>query len=575
MHSTLASSWHRCIVLSLLATTMFASVSFAASDPTHTHTSSVASARGGDPTDPTSGPVEHARKAKHEPRPSTTSHVTFKAVKLIPVAIVAQDQTSSDSIATIIQRDLSQNDRIRAVPVISSMGSNAMSYASLRAASAALALRITPGLGSVNVELYDVNTQAVRQSATFPIPVPSAYRDAGQLRDSLARVLAQSAATTRSALARNAFLRDSVYATLYTPRPKFRNRDSEARWIGDSVTRAGQFAALTRAATAFMENTRRDTAAYNAALPMVLAHDTYVRDSLAREVRWAIHGVSDEVNRWITGTRGVSQTRITYVLDGAVHVVDFDGANDHAVTHGGDAMSPAWHPSGHFIVFSDMNDAGTQIGQIDLATGTTHFFNATPRGMNITPVYTHDGKSIVYANNSTGMNADLIMMSATDSTAPLRKIAAFGFDNSAPCLSPDGMRIAFISPRPKTPQIYSVGIDGRGEELETPFTPGVRSYRTSPDWSPDGHTIAYEQQNGDFQVWTVDLANKHMRKLTDVGENEDPTWAPDARHIAVTSTRGGNKTLWILDTESGQYRQLTFAPGARLAAWSPVLVSGI
>jgi TolB protein len=114
-------------------------------------------------------------------------------------------------------------------------------------------------------------------------------------------------------------------------------------------------------------------------------------------------------------------------------------------------------------------------------------------------------------------------------------------------------------------------VDGSDIKQLTPSVAGVRSYRTSPDWSPDGRTIAFEQQNGDFQVWTIGLDDRKMRKLTSIGENEDPSWAPDAQHIVLTSTRHGSKNLWVLDSRTGRMRQLTFNDGARLAAWSPLL----
>ena len=69
----------------------------------------------------------------------------------------------------------------------------------------------------------------------------------------------------------------------------------------------------------------------------------------------------------------------------------------------------------------------------------------------------------------------------------------------------------------------------------------------------------------------IDVRNRVPRQLTTDGENEDPSWAPDARHIVMTSTRGGDKQLWVLDTESGRFRQLTHSAGARLASWSPLL----
>ena len=150
-----------------------------------------------------------------------------------------------------------------------------------------------------------------------------------------------------------------------------------------------------------------------------------------------------------------------------------------------------------------------------------------------------------------------------------RPIVGGGADNSGPTFDLSGNRFAFSSARGRTPQIYSVNTDGTGERLETLIPPKGRSYRTSPDWSPDGRAIAFEQQNGNFQVWMVTLADHVMHRLTSVGENEDPSWAPDARHLVFSSTQHGIKTLWILDVPRRRFRQLATVDDARLAAWSP------
>ena len=47
--------------------------------------------------------------------------------------------------------------------------------------------------------------------------------------------------------------------------------------------------------------------------------------------------------------------------------------------------------------------------------------------------------------------------------------------------------------------------------------------------------------------------------LTSEGRNEDPSWAPDGRHVVFTSTRSGARQLWVVDVESGRMRQLTRA----------------
>ena len=160
-----------------------------------------------------------------------------------------------------------------------------------------------------------------------------------------------------------------------------------------------------------------------------------------------------------------------------------------------------------------------------------------------------------------------------DSSGSRKLTVGKGTDNTSPAYSPDGRQIAFVSGKSGNPQVYIMDADGSNIQLLTPYTAGKRSYRSSPDWSPDGNAVAYEQQNGVFQVWMIDLRDRIPKQLTSEGENEDPSWAPDGRHIVFTSSRSGDKQLWVLDTETGRARQLTHSRGARLSAWSPILAN--
>ena len=70
---------------------------------------------------------------------------------------------------------------------------------------------------------------------------------------------------------------------------------------------------------------------------------------------------------------------------------------------------------------------------------------------------------------------------------------------------------------------------------------------------------------------TVNMRDNMASRLTDAGENQSPSWAPDGRHIVFTSNRSGSDQLWVLDTRSGVTRQLTNQSGAKYGAWSPRL----
>jgi TolB protein len=312
-------------------------------------------------------------------------------------------------------------------------------------------------------------------------------------------------------------------------------------------------------------------AAYDVARGQLLQSEHFLFDRRDRDWRFVLHGVSDQIEDWVFGKRGISQTRIAYVANGELRIVDSDGAATRSITTGRGALSPAWSPSGKSVVFTVLGNTGTQVQELDVRTGFTRRISQIRAGLNITPVYQPGGNGILYSQGG-GYGTDLVL-AGLDSSKPKKLTIGKGTDNTSPSYSPDGTQIAFISGKSGTPQVYIMDADGSNVQLLTPYKPGVRSYRASPDWSPDGRAIAYEQQNGLFQIWMIDLRDRVPKQLTSDGENEDPSWAPDGRHIVFSSTRSGEKQLWIMDTESGRARQLTHSKGARLAAWSPVLAN--
>ena len=287
--------------------------------------------------------------------------------------------------------------------------------------------------------------------------------------------------------------------------------------------------------------------------------------------RMDIHGISDEIERWITGVRGVARTRILYVRGGRVYVVDSDGHGEHAVTTSGSAMAPTWHPDGHHVAYSQLGTRGWNVEVLDLFGGGARPVTATSGGLNTTPTFSPDGQWLVYAHGAEN-GTDLYAVQAFTGGAARRITLGRGTDNVSPTFSPDGRRLAFTSGRSGHPEVYTADFDGSNMELLTPFNFGDQNYRSNPDWSPDGRSIVFQSQlDGLFQIMTINLRDRSIKQLTSEGANEDPSWAPDGRHVVFTSTRTGVKQLFVLDTESGRARQLTHSSGSRLSAWSRYL----
>lgn len=291
----------------------------------------------------------------------------------------------------------------------------------------------------------------------------------------------------------------------------------------------------------------------------------------SRQWRAALHAVSDAVEEWITGVRGISATRVAFVRASRIYVVDSDGAVESIASQITPALSPAWNPNGEQLAYSELANTGSRIGVIDLATGSNRTLVARG-GLNITPAFSPDGQSIIFSSGADD-GTDLWTVPPTGGGVH-RVTVGRGTDNVSPSYSPDGRRVAFTSGRSGHPEVYIMDADGTGAELLTPFAFGDQYYRSNPDWSPDGRNVAFQSQiAGQFQIMTISLRDRGVKQHTSESTNEDPSWAPDGRHIVFTSSRTGVKQLWVLDTESGRVRQLTRSGGTRLAAWSPRLVT--
>lgn len=300
------------------------------------------------------------------------------------------------------------------------------------------------------------------------------------------------------------------------------------------------------------------------------------------EGRLAIHRVSDEIVNWISGATGVAATRILFKLDEAgtrkdngIWRIDSDGENMVRITRaGGLVMSPVWHPDGVRIAFTEIRDyVGALIIQ-SLATGTRVTVPTTLSGTNNGASFSPDGSKVVFgrvAEEGTDLyEADVARMCCAHKLTTNGRYAV----NLTPTYSPDGRRIAFMSTRAGTPQIYSMDADGTDQSVLVPFDGGETGASYAPDWSPDGTTIAFGRDAaGGRQLftWQVGTGQPPRQQTSSGRQNEDPSWAPDSRHVVFRSNRTGRDQLWIIDLESGTSRQLPTPGGARLPSWSPIL----
>jgi TolB protein len=284
--------------------------------------------------------------------------------------------------------------------------------------------------------------------------------------------------------------------------------------------------------------------------------------------RLIVHRFADDIMFNLTGEKGVAQTRIAFVsaisrTAKEIFVMDYDGANASPLTGNQSInLSPRWSPDGRLIAYTSYRNGNPDLFVLNFDSGRRDVLSAQ-RGLNATPGWSPDGQWLALAMSANGGTNLFLMPKSGGTPKPLTTGPAISV---SPSFSPNGRQIVFNSDRGGTPQIYIMDVDGSNLRRVT----FQGTYNASPRWSPRGEKIVFMCRAGANQVCLISPDGSGLQQLTSVGSNEDPTWSPDGRHIAFTSTRTGQRDVFVMHADGSDQRRLTSNGRENyLADWSP------
>lgn len=315
--------------------------------------------------------------------------------------------------------------------------------------------------------------------------------------------------------------------------------------------------------------------ASNAANPQVLAkqYNEAASEDMARTVA---HRFADEIiARLGGGINGIAETKIYFISSRTgskeVWVMDYDGQNQHPVTHlGSIALSPRVSPDNSRIAFASLGKEGWSVRMYSLELNRLVSFPAgTAGGSNQSPAWTGDGTRIAFSS-SRGGDPDIWVADA--SGANPRRITYFNGPDVAPTWNPKtNAQLAWVSGRTGLPQIYIMDQDGSNVQR---MTDG--GYAVSPSWSPSGGFLTFSWNRkygpgapGGQDIYVMDISTKRWLQLThDAGSNDFPSWSPDGRHIVFERKVGGHTEIWSMLSDGTQQQQLTHSGSNFMPNWS-------
>ena len=273
--------------------------------------------------------------------------------------------------------------------------------------------------------------------------------------------------------------------------------------------------------------------------------------------------LDDVVTHWVnrmvehfTGRIGLLGTRFVCVRkDGwgkkEVFIFDFGQAEGRQLTHDGSlAVLPAWTPDGRAAYTSFKS--GQALVYVDGIEPP--FADHPPMATGIH--WSLDGARAVLTL-IVDDNSEIFVLEGASGAKIARLTNHPGIDTT-PRYSPDGERVAFVSDRSGSPQIYLMDANGLDKRRLTI----AGTYNTSPAWHPGGRHLAYTARRGGFQIDVLNLETHQIRRLTrGPGDNEEPSFSPDGRYILYTRSLGKRKDLYIMNADGSGKRRINTDDG--------------
>lgn len=327
------------------------------------------------------------------------------------------------------------------------------------------------------------------------------------------------------------------------------------RTLESDLTRSGYFKIGNgeRAEYALIGNAvlKKSTLVVRCEAYNIISKERHLRKTFkapGNEVRRLAHQVADEIIMALTGRPGMASSRITLVGSRTgnkeLYICDADSSNLRQLTHDKTlSLSPKWGPDGRQLVYTSYRSQFPDVYLITLS-GNSWKGKCIAKfpGLNACAAISPNGREVALTLSKDG-NPDLFIMEL--GRRRLTRIThTKRAGEASPSWSPDGKKIVYVSDQSGSPQLYVVDRNG-GKPIRITSS-GAQN--VDPDWGTNGF-IAYSSLIGSlFQIFILNPATREIQQITHENASyEDPSWAPDGRHLACTRTLRYHSRVFIVD----------------------------
>jgi hypothetical protein len=269
---------------------------------------------------------------------------------------------------------------------------------------------------------------------------------------------------------------------------------------------------------------------------------------------------------------------------GTFHAIKVDGTGLQPVTHG---IDPVWSPDGQQIAFVRWEDPrGVWVvgaNGANVSGGERRVFDWHETRW---PSWSPDGEQIVFSRQHRGRreptekcvvrtgrlfcftrppnphyNLGVVRLADGSFWEPLPSSSERSL---TPDWSPHGEQIVYED-------VYGLFVQSADGQTRYQLTNDNKD--TSPVWSPDGAPdgdpsggqVAFvRRQHDHWEIYVVDSDGRNLTRLTDTptlpngtpGNSVSPAWSPDGQYIAFLTDRTGEWEIWVMTANGSSQRPM-------------------